>query len=101
METIISQYLLLLYIPLGIYVSHRICPETKFIFRLIMILPVITAVISLNEIIINQGSTQLLQLFREISSLITYTLLAFLLTGKRILRNIDYHKKCDRTKNAI
>lgn len=96
MATIISQYLLLLYIPIGIYISHKICPKTNFYIRIIMLLPAMTAIATLNQIIINEYNAQLLDLFREASSLITYILLAFLLTGKRILKNIDSEKPCKR-----
>lgn len=96
METIISQYLLFLYIPIGIYVAHRICPKTNFYLKLVMLLPTITAVATLNQIIINEYNAQLVDLFREISSLIMYSLLALLLTGKRILKNIDCEESCSR-----
>ena len=96
METIISQYLLLLYIPIGLYIAHRICPKTNFYIKIIMLLPAITAIVTLNQIIINEYNAHLMDLFREISSLIMYILLAFLLTGKRILKNIDCEDGCER-----
>lgn len=96
METIISQYLLLLYIPIAIYVAHRVCPETNFFLRLIMLFPAFTAIATINQIIINEYNAQVMDLLREISSLLTYILLAFLLTGKRILKNIDSEKPCER-----
>ena len=96
METIISQYLLLLYIPIGLYIAHRICPKTNFYIKIIMLLPAFTAVATLNQIIINEYNAHLMDLFREISSLIMYILLAFLLTGKRVLKNIDCEDSCER-----
>lgn len=96
METIISQYLLLIYVPIGAYVAHRICPDTNFFLRVIMLLPVFTVIATINQIIMNEYNAQLMDLLREISSLITYILLAFLLTGKRILKNIDSEKPCER-----
>lgn len=96
MATIISQYLLLLYIPIGIYISHKICPQTNFYVRIIMLLPVFTVIATISQIIMNEYNAQLMDLLREISSLITYVLLAFLLTGKRILKNIDSEKPCER-----
>ena len=96
METIISQYLLLLYIPIGLYIAHRICPKTNFYIKIIMLLPAITAIVTLNQIIINEYNAHLMDLFREISSLIMYILLAFLLTGKRVLKNIDCEDSCER-----
>ena len=96
MATIISQYLLLLYIPIGIYISHKICPQTNFYVRIIMLLPVFTAIATISQIIMNEYNAPLMDLLREISSLITYVLQAFLLTGKRILKNIDSEKPCER-----
>lgn len=96
MATIISQYLLLLYIPIGIYISHKICPQTNFYVRIIMLLPVFTVIATISQIIMNEYNAQLMDLLREISSLITYVLQAFLLTGKRILKNIDSEKPCER-----
>ena len=96
MATIISQYLLLLYIPIGIYISHKICPQTNFYVRIIMLLPVFTVIATISQIIMNEYNAPLMDLLREISSLITYVLLAFLLTGKRILKNIDSEKPCER-----
>lgn len=96
METIISQYLLLLYIPIGVYIAHRVCPDTNFLLRIVMLLPAFTAILTINQIIINEYNAQLMDLLREISSLLTYILLAFLLTGKRILKNIDSEKPCER-----
>lgn len=51
-----------------------------------MLLPVFTAIATINQIIMNEYNAQLMDLLREASSLITYILLAFLLTGKRILK---------------
>jgi len=94
METIISQYLLFLYIPIGIYIAHRICPKTNFFLRLILLFPTIAAIATI--VSVTQHNTHLLDLFREFSSLLIYSLLALLLTGKRILKNIDSDKPCER-----
>lgn len=98
METIIAQYLLLLYIPIGIYIAHRICPKTNIILRLIILLPAISAILTIIAIIANQYNSQLLDIFREISSILVYMLLGLLLSGKRILKNIDSEISCRRDK---
>jgi hypothetical protein len=94
METIISQYLLFLYIPIGIYIAHRICPKTHLFLRLILLFPTIAAIATI--VSVTQHNTHLLDLLRECSSLLIYSLLALLLTGKRILKNIDSEKPCER-----
>jgi len=98
METIIAQYLLFLYIPIGIYIAHRICPKTNIFLRLIILLPAISSILTIIAIIANQYNTQLLDIFREVSSILVYALLGFLLSGKRILKNIDSEIKCRRSK---
>jgi len=94
METIISQYLLFLYIPIGIYIAHRICPKTHLFLRLILLFPTMAAIATI--VSVTQHNTHLLDLLRECSSLLIYSLLALLLTGKRILKNIDSEKPCER-----
>lgn len=96
METAISQYLLLLYIPIGFYIAHRVCPTTKLYLKIIILLPTFTAILSLSQMITAEYNPHLMDLFREISSLIVYILLAFLLSGKRILKNIDSDGICER-----
>lgn len=96
METVIAQYLLFLYIPIGIYIAHRICPKTNIILRLIILLPAISAILTIIAIISNQYNSQLLDIIREVSSILVYSLLGLLLSGKRILKNIDSEKPCER-----
>ena len=98
METIIAQCLLFLYIPIGIYIAHRICPKTNIFLRLIILLPAISSILTIIAIIANQYNTQLLDIFREVSSILVYALLGLLLSGKRILKNIDSEIKCRRSK---
>lgn len=93
MESLITQYLLLVYIPLGIYIAHRICPGTSIFLRIIILLPSILAIFTLTSFLGNKCDTQILDLFREISSLLIYMLLALLLTGRRILKNIDSNQE--------
>lgn len=98
METVIAQYLLFLYIPIGLYIAHRVCPKTNIFLRLIILLPALTSILTLVAIIGNQYNIELLDLFREISSILVYGLLGLLLSGKRILKNIDSEINCRRNK---
>ena len=98
METLIAQLLLFLYIPIGLYIAHRICPKTHISLRVIILLPAISSILTIITIISNQYNTQLLDIFREVSSILVYGLLGLLLSGKRILKNIDSEKTCKRNK---
>ena len=94
METYISHILIFLYIPIGIYIAHRVCPTTSFLLRFVFLCPAMAAIATI--VMVNEHNAQILDIIREISSLLIYAILAYLLTGKRILKNIDSSEPCKR-----
>lgn len=90
MTTLILSFIVLLATVLtGVYIAYRLCNDTKFIVRLILLLPMCSAVFSLNLMLANDYIPSIFSLIREFSIFILYVLIAILLKGKRLLKNID------------
>ena len=90
MTILISSFLVLLAtVVTGVYIAYRLCNDTKLVVRLILLLPMCSAVFSLNLMLANDYIPSVFSLLRESSILVLYVLIAILLKGKRLLKNID------------
>ena len=90
MIALVSSFIILLTTVLvGLYISYRLCGQTKLVIRLILLLPMFSAVFNLNMLLANDYSATTLGIVRELSNLVLYVLVAFLLRGKRLIKNID------------
>jgi len=74
---------------LGILVTGLISMFNKLVVRLILLLPMLSAVFNLNMLLANGYTSTTLVVVRELSTLILYILVALLLRGNRLLTNID------------
>ena len=90
MIALVSSFIILLTtVLIGLYISYRLCGGTKLVIRLILLLPMFSAVFNLNMLLANDYSATTLGIVRELSNLVLYVLVAFLLRGKRLIKNID------------
>ena len=88
-DLLISFIILLLTAFVGIYIAYRLCSSTKLVVRLILLLPMLSAVFNLNMLLANDYTSTTFGIVRELSTLILYILVALLLRGNRLLKNID------------
>lgn len=86
---LVSFVILLLTVFVGMYIAYRLCSRTKLIVRLILLLPMLSAVLNLNMLLANDYTSATLGVVRELSTLVLYTLVALLLRGNRLLKTID------------
>ena len=94
--TIIS--ILFSIVGVGVYIAYRVSYETKLIVRLILLLPMFSAVVDLNLLLAGDYVITVLDIVREFSVLVLYILIGFLLKGSRILKNIG--TLCEREIQA-
>lgn len=89
-------------ILIGIYVGYRICEKTNTLVRWVIMLPSITSLVSINMYLANSYTGYLPDVLREISMLCLYGLIAIMLSGRRLLRNIGTQDRgiCER-KEAL
>lgn len=80
---------LMVFICIGFYIAHRVCKNTSLVVRLILLAPMLTAIFSLMSMLGGSYTVCLADIIRELGWIATYVLLAMLLSGKRLLRNID------------
>lgn len=85
----VSFVILLLTVFVGIYIAYKLCSRTKLIVRLILLLPMLSAVFNLNLLLANDYTTATLGVVRELSTLVLYILVALLLRGDRLLKSVD------------
>lgn len=86
---LVSFVILLLTVFVGMYIAYRLCSRTKLVVRLILLLPMFSAVLNLNMLLANDYPSATLGVVRELSTLVLYILVALLLRGNRLLKTID------------
>lgn len=80
--------ILLITVIVGVYISHRVSKETLLVVRLILLLPMFSAVVNLNIFLAGDYIITTLGLVREFGVLVFYIFIGFLLRGSRLLKNI-------------
>lgn len=81
-----------LFIIIGVYIGYRLCNTTRFLIKLIVTLPILISLVQIHIILTTSIVCDEIFIFNEISFLALYFLVAFLLSGKRLLRNIKQHR---------
>ena len=98
-SSIIVLSILFSIVGVGVYIAHRVSSETKLVVRLILLLPMFSAVVDLNLLLLaGDYVITVLDIVREFSVLVLYILIGFLLKGSRILKNIG--TLCEREIQA-
>ena len=87
-SSIIVLSILFSIVCVGVYIAHRVSRETKLVVRLILLLPMFSAVVDLDRLLTGDCVFTVLDIVREFSILVLYILIGFLLKGSRILKNI-------------
>ena len=97
-SSIIILSILFSIVVVGVYIAHRVSCETKLVVRLILLLPMFSAIVDLNLLLVGNYVITLLDIVREFSVLVLYILIGFLLKGSRLLKNIG--TLCEREIKA-
>ena len=97
-SSIIVLSILFSIVGVGVYIAYRVSSETKLVVRLILLLPMFSAVVDLNLLLAGDYVITVLDIVREFSVLVLYILIGFLLKGSRILKNIG--TLCEREIQA-
>lgn len=97
-SSIIVLSILLSIVGVGVYIAYRVSSETKLVVRLILLLPMFSAVVDLNLLFTGDYVITVLDIVREFSVLGLYILIGFLLKGSRLLKNIG--TLCEREIQA-
>lgn len=87
-ETLMLMVLVLT-VLVGLYIAYRVSSETKLTVRLILLLPLFSAVINLQLLCVDHYAITIMSIIRDSSMLVFYILIGLLLRGKRLLKNID------------
>ena len=87
-SSIIVLSILFSIVGVGVYIAYRVSYETKLVVRLILLLPMFSAVVDLNLLLAGDYVITVLDTVREFSILVLYILIGFLLKGSRLLKNI-------------
>lgn len=93
--TLISYMWLLIlssFIVIGVYIGYRLCSTTRFLIKMIVTLPIIISLIQVHIILTTGFINDELFILNMVSFLSLYFLVAFLLSGKRLLRNIKQQR---------
>lgn len=85
-------------VGVGVYIAYRVSYETKLVVRLILLLPMFSAVVDLNLLLAGDYVITVLDIVREFSVLVLYILIGFLLKGSRLIKNIG--TLCEREIQA-
>lgn len=86
----ITLFLILsLYLVIGFFIAHRVGKGTKLWVRIVLLSPMLTACLMMISLLEGTYQSHFADIVREIGWVCTYILLALLLTGKRLLINID------------
>ena len=85
-------------VGVGVYIAHRVSYETKLVVRLILLLPMFSAVVDLNLLLAGDYVITVLDIVQEFSILVLYILIGFLLKGSRLLKHIG--TLCEREIQA-
>ena len=97
-SSIIVLSILFSIVGVGVYIAYRVSYETKLVVRLILLLPMFSAVVDLNLLLAGDYVITVLDIVREFSVLVLYILIGFLLKGSRLLKNIG--TLCEREIQA-
>ena len=97
-SSIIVLSILFSIVGVGVYIAYRVNYETKLVVRLILLLPMLSAVVHLNLLLAGDYVITVLDTVREFSVLVLYILIGFLLNGSRLLKNIG--TLCEREIQA-
>lgn len=97
-SSIIILSILFSIVGVGVYIAYRVSYETKLVVRLILLLPMFSAVVDLNLLLAGDYVITVLDIIREFSVLVLYILIGFLLKGSRLLKNIG--TLCEREIQA-
>ena len=97
-SSIIVLSILFSIVGVGVYIAYRVSYETKLVVRLILLLPMFSAVVDLNLLLAGDYVITVLDIVREFSILVLYILIGFLLKGSRLLKNIG--TLCEREIQA-
>lgn len=97
-SSIIVLSILFSIVGIGVYIAYRVSSETKLVVRLILLLPMFSAVVDLNLLLAGDYVITVLDIIREFSVLVLYILIGFLLKGSRLLKNIG--TLCEREIQA-
>lgn len=97
-SSIIVLSILFSIVGVGVYIAYRVSYETKLVVRLILLLPMFSAVVDLNLLLAGDYVITVLDTVREFSILVLYILIGFLLKGSRLLKNIG--TLCEREIQA-
>lgn len=97
-SSIIVISILFSIVGVGVYIAYRVSYETKLIVRLILLLPMLSAVVDLNLLLAGDYVITVLDIVRKFSVLVLYILIGFLLKGSRLLKNIG--TLCEREIQA-
>ena len=100
MTTLLASFVILFStVVVGLYIAYRLCNNTKLIVRLILLLPMLSAMFNLNMLLANDYTATTLGVVRELSTFVLYMLVALLLRGNRLLKNID--SICERKSTNV
>ena len=97
-SSIIVLSILFSIVGVGVYIAYRVSSETKLVVRLILLLPMFSAVVDSNLLLAGDYVITVLDIIREFSVLVLYILIGFLLKGSRLLKNIG--TLCERETQA-
>ena len=97
-SSIIVLSILFSIVGVGVYIAYRVSYETKLVVRLILLLPMFSAVVDLNLLLAGDYVITVLDIVREFSVLVLYILIGCLLKGSRLLKNIG--TLCEREIQA-
>ena len=97
-SSIIVISILFSIVGVGVYIAYRVSYKTKLVVRLILLLPMFSAVVDLNLLLAGDYVITVLDTVREFSVLVLYILIGCLLNGSRLLKNIG--TLCEREIQA-
>ena len=97
-SSIIILSILFSIVGVGVYIAYRVSYETNLVVRLILLLPMFSAVVDLDLLLAGDYVITVLDIVREFSVLVLYILIGFLLKGSRLIKNIG--TLCEREIQA-
>lgn len=89
-SSIIFISILFSIVGVGVYIAYRVSYKTKLVVRLILLLPMLSAVVDLNLLLTGDYVITVLDIVRKFSILVLYILIGFLLKGSRLFKNIRF-----------
>lgn len=89
-SSIIVISILFSIVGVGVYIAYRVSYKTKLVVRLILLLPMLSAVVDLNLLLTGDYVITVLDIVQKFSILVLYILIGFLLKGSRLFKNIRF-----------